>query len=304
MMKKNKAGNGWIKMPEGIAKISQVKYISGNGTYALTGNRYSRGFFVDGRTDGKLWQNLFRVIRNENLECLLSLGKIAEIVVLQIIFHSLNKHNTIEKEFDKQMEEIYALLGVMNVKLLPMNREERMAWLLYTLDGRNETNTNQLWNSLADFNCKLSIKMSEKADDVKKIYFLRRGQPLSDKFVKELQALSGNIRILLHMEPISNFLVQKNLKRLYGNDGKAQDIPNYFTNMSFMVFIVDSAENMAYIERDLQSICSHYGQEMILLEETSGKQSRNLAYMAGTSSCAGRYMRCYQTQVIENLVRI
>lgn len=301
MMRQGKKKNGWIKMPEEIAKLSQVKYISDNGTYALAGSRYSRGFFVDGRTDGKLWQNLFRVIRNENLDCSLSLRKMSEAAVVQIIYHSKKKQSMIEKEFDKQMEQINALLHVMNVRLLSMNLEERMEWLLYTLDGRNETDRSRIWDYLADFNCQLSMQMSEK-DDVIKMYFLRRGQELTEKFIKELRALSGDVRIMLYMEPVSNYSVQKNLRRLYGDDGNVQGEQNNFTNLSFMIFLIASPENMTYMERDLQSVCSHYGQETVLLEETSWKgQSGNLTYLAGTSSSAGRYVRCYQTQVIENL---
>lgn len=303
-MGKNKVKNGWMELPDAVAGISQIKQISDKGTFALPGNRYSRGFIIKSKRNELLWKNLFRVLRNENMECSLCLGEMGQTAILQIMYHSLKKQRAIDKEFDKKIEELNALLRVMDIKLLPMGLEERLEWLLLTFGGREELVKNHVWDYLADFNCKSSMQLAERNDMIK-FYFLRRGNEITDKFVNEIRALSGDTRVVMHMEPVSNEIVQKNMKRLYGNYGNAGEEQNHFTNMSFMVILIDSPENMVYIEKDMKSICTHYGQEMAVLEETSWTdKSKNLAYISGTSSNVYRYIRCYQTQTIENLVYI
>lgn len=274
-MGKKRKENRWMQPPEGAARTAQVKAVSSRGTYALLGNRYSRGFFIEGRKGGQLWQDIFRAVRNENMECSLSLGKIGQPAVLQIICHSLKKQKLIDREIDSRMEKLDALLRVMDASLLPMEPWDRLEWL--QMPG---------------------------SQGAMKAYFLRRGREISDKFVNEIRELSGGTRIVMHMEPVSNDAVQKNMKRLYGRSGGMLEDQNHFTDMSFLAFFMDSPENMAYIDRTLHSICIHYGQEMEALEEAWERQGRILAHFFGTSLEAGKYARCYQTQAIGNLVNL
>ncbi len=264
--------DGWMQPPEGVARVAQVKAVSGVGTYALLGNRYSRGFYIEGERGGKLWRDVFRTVRNEGMECSLSLGKTGQPAVLQIICHSLKKQKLIDREIDGRMEELGALLQVMDARLLPMEPWERMEWL--QMPG---------------------------SQGIMKAYFLRRGREARDKFVNEVRELSS--RIVMHMEPVSNDGVQKNMRRLYGRSGSQPEDQNHFTSMSFLAFFLDSPENMAYIDKTLQSLCSHYGQE---LEELEGHSVPGgiLAHFFGTSPEAGRYARCCQTQAIGNLVSL
>lgn len=274
-MWKNRIKDGWMQPPEGAARIAQVKAVSGMGTYALLGNRYSRGYFIEGGKGGQLWQDIFRTVRNEGMECSLSLGKAGRPAVLQIICHSLKKLKFIDREMDGRMEEVDALLRVMDARLRPMELSERLEWL--QLPGSN---------------------------GMMKAYFLRRGRQVAAKFVNEVRELSGDTRIVMHMEPVSNDAVQKNIRRLYGCQGSQPEDENHFTCMSFLAFFMDSLENMAYIDRTLRSICSHYGQEMAVLEEGGEVPGRVLSHFFGTSPEAGRYARCYQTQVVGTLVNL
>ncbi len=275
-MGRKRIKDGWMQPPEGAARIAQVKAVSCMGTYALLGNRYSRGYFIEGGKGGQLWQDIFRTVRNEGMECSLSLGNAGQPAVLQIICRSLKKLKLVDREMDGRMEEVDALLRVMDAKLRPMEISERLEWL--QMPGSN---------------------------GVMKAYFLRRGREVNAKFVNEVRELSGGARILMHMEPVSNDAVQKNMRRLYGRPGRQQEDQNHFTSMSFLAFFIDSPENMAYIDRTLRSICSHYGQEMEMLEEAGGKVPGGvMSHYFGTSPEAGRYARCYQTQAVGNLVNL